>query len=88
MNLDINIAYNSFGEIKGITDIEIALSDKEDYNKELTGKLNEFLGFYDSLTRRPKRREMMTGLHTFDRDYETGILEGKQYLQNLKNKHK
>ena len=88
MNVDINIAYTLFGKMNGIPDIEIALSDKEAYNEELTGKLNEFLGFYDSLAGRPKRREMMTGLHTFNIDYETGCSEGKKYLQNLKNKHK
>ncbi|MCK4730104.1 MAG: hypothetical protein KAT28_02190 [Candidatus Aenigmarchaeota archaeon] len=77
-----------FGRIKGIPDIEIALNYKEVYNKKLTGKLNEFLGFYDKLNRKPKRREMMTGLYTFNIDYETGCSEGKEYLQNLKNKHK
>ncbi|RLI99821.1 MAG: hypothetical protein DRP06_02860 [Candidatus Aenigmatarchaeota archaeon] len=84
MNLDIKIAYTLFGKLEGIPDIEIALKDKGAYNEKLTGKLNEFLGFYDGLTGRRKRREMMTGLHTFNMDYETGHSEGKEYLRNLK----
>ncbi len=86
MNLDINIAYTLFGEIEGISDIKIALNDKGAYNPELTSKLNEFIGFYDSLTRKLKRREMMTGLHTFNQDYETGYSGGKKYLQMMNHR--
>ena len=65
MNLDINIAYSLFGKIEGINDIESALRNKEYDNPNLTNKLNEFLGFYDRLTKKPKRREMMNRITYF-----------------------
>ncbi len=84
--MNINIAYTLFGRIKGIESIETALKDKECYNSSITNKLNEFLGFYDGLNKKPKRRDMMIGLYIFNPNYETGYSEGEKYLQRMKNK--